>query len=39
MDNNIIGKLENILFAAGDAMEISQIAQYFELDIEELTSP
>ena len=38
MDNNIIGKLENILFAAGDAMEISQIAQYFELDIEELTS-
>ena len=34
--SELIGRIENILFAAGDAIEISKLAEYFGMDEEQL---
>lgn len=35
-EKEILGRIENILFAAGEAMEISRLADYFNLEQKEL---
>ncbi len=34
--HEIVGRIENILFAAGEAVEIAEIAKFFEMDRREL---
>ena len=36
-ENNITAKLEAMLFAAGDAVEASKLAEVLDLDLESVT--
>ena len=36
-ENNIIGKLEAMLFASGEPVEAARLAEVLELDVENIT--